>query len=421
MSAAISRLVSKAEQSARAGRRDAAERTWMKVLDLEPEHTQALAALGTIALESGDTKRALRYLEAARVTAPTDLHVLTALCSARRAAGDDEGEFEAIQWALAVDSSFMAALLLKGAWYERHGDAGAACDVYSRALENAAPEQRWPAQYRSQLSHARAFVAGYTRALHEFLDREISRAAPEDTDTRTGRWREAASIRAGRSLPFESRPRQLHVPRLPAIPFLDPAQFVFLGELAANTRAIRDEAMAMSDRHNELLEPVIALAPGEPVAQWQPLNHSTRWTALHLWRDGFEVGESQSLCPKTQRTVGALPLCDIPAMSPNVFIFVLAPATQVPPHHGETNARVTVYLPLVAIDDARLRVGYEERRLEEGEILVFDDTVEHEITNSGSRDCVVLVFDVVHPLLDAPDREMVNALQRAVRSVPVAS
>ena len=83
MSAAISRLVSKAEQSARAGRRDAAERTWMKVLDLEPEHTQALAALGTIALESGDTQRALRSLEAARETAPTDLHVLTALAGAR--------------------------------------------------------------------------------------------------------------------------------------------------------------------------------------------------------------------------------------------------------------------------------------------------------------------------------------------------
>ena len=102
----VSRLVAQAQQSARAGRRDAAERAWKKVLDLDSRHTQALTALGNYALDRGDLKRALEYLETSRLTAPTDLNVLMALGSARRAAGDESGEIEAIQWALAVDPGF---------------------------------------------------------------------------------------------------------------------------------------------------------------------------------------------------------------------------------------------------------------------------------------------------------------------------
>ena len=415
MSTTVSRFVSKAQQSARAGRRDAAERNWLKVLDLEPQHTQALTALGIYALDSGDTKRALSYLEASRLTAPTDLHVLIPLCAARRAAGDDDGEFEAIQWALAVDPGSMEALLLKGAWHERHGDAAAACAVYARALENAPPEQRWPAKYRHEFAHARAFVAGYTRALHDFLNKEVARSAPDDTV----RWREAASIRAGRSQPFDSRSTRLHVPRLPAIPFFDPGEFSFADELTVNTMAIRDEVQTVMDRHNELFEPLIAFALGEPVAQWEQLNHSTRYTALHLWRGGMECNQGQAACPRTLEVTRELSLFDLTGIGPNVYFSVLAPGTQVPPNHGQTNARVIVYLPLMANGEVTLRVGYEERQIEEGGLLVFDDTVEHEMSNPGGEDCVVLVFDVWNPLLDAEDRKMIDTLHRAAQSFPV--
>ena len=270
-----------------------------------------MLALGTYALDRGDVKRALEYLETSRLTAPTDLNVLMALGSARRRAGDESGEFEAIQWALAVDPGFMAALLLKGSWYERHGEAALAHAAFSRALENAPPESGWPMQYRKDLQHARAFVEGYARALHEYLDREVFRASETAGELETSRWREAASICAGRSTPFESRSHRLHVPRLPAVPFFNRTQFPFLNELEANASLVREELTAVMRHHGELFEPLIALGPGEPVDQWQALNHSSRLTALHLWQDGVAIAENQALCPETVRLVRELPLCEL--------------------------------------------------------------------------------------------------------------
>ena len=286
---------------------------------------------------------------------------------------------------------------------------------------NAPPESGWPTQYRKDLEHARAFVDGYAKALHQFLDREVFRASKAAGDLEAGRWREAASICAGRSSPFESRSHRLHVPRLPAIPFFDRGQFPFLDELEANASLVREELMSVMGQHSELFEPLIALGPGEPVEQWQSLNHSSRLTALHLWQDGVAIAENQRLCPETVRLVGALPLCDLDDTSPNVFFSALAPATQVPPHHGECNARVTVYLPLMVSGEHVLRVGFEERQLEEGKLLIFDDTLDHEASNSSNELCVILVFDLWNPQLDEHDRRMVHSLHNAARSFPAAS
>ena len=417
----VSRLVAQAQQSARAGRRDAAERAWKKVLDLDSRHTQALTALGSYSLDRGNVKQALEYLEASRLTAPTDLNVLLALATARRAAGDEDGEFEAIQWALAVDPGFMAALLLKGAWYERHGDAALAHAAFSRALENASPEAGWPLQYQEDLQHARAFVGGYARALHEFLGREVDRASQATGSAELGRWQEAASICAGRSSPFESRSNRLHVPRLPAIPFFERSEFPFLNELEANASIVREELVPVMRDHGDLFEPLITLGPGEPVAQWQQLNHSTRLTALHLWQDGVSIEANQALCPETARLVGALPLCELESASPNVFFCALAPATQVPPHHGESNARVTVYLPLMVSGEHTLRVGFEERQLREGKLLIFDDTLDHEAANSSDELCVILVLELWNPLLNDSDRRMVHSLHNAARDFAAAT
>ena len=421
MSLTVSRLVAQAQQSAQAGRRDAAERAWKKVLDLEPGHTQALTALGSYALDRGDPKRALELLAAARITAPTDLTVLMALGAARKATGDEEGELEAIQWALAVDPGFMAALLARGSWCERHGEVAAAQSAYIRALENAPPEPEWPVQFRPDLQHARAFVEGYARAFHEFLDREVART-PEAGDTLdSGRWREAAAICSGRSQPFESRAHRLHVPRLPAIPFFETEQFPFLDELEANVSIVRDEFAAAMEDHGERFEPLIELGPGEPVGPWQQLNHSSRLTALHLWREGEAITDNQALCPRTVQLVRALPLCELERTSPNAYFSVIAPGTQVPPHYGESNALVTVCLPLEVSGDYVIRVGFEERRLAEGELLIFDDTLDHEASNSSSEASVVLVFDLWNPLLNTGERRIVDALHRATRRFAAAS
>jgi aspartyl/asparaginyl beta-hydroxylase (cupin superfamily) len=74
-----------------------------------------------------------------------------------------------------------------------------------------------------------------------------------------------------------------------------------------------------------------------------------------------------------------------------------------------------VHLPLIGPDNCLYRVGYEERRWTVGEVLIFDDTIEHMARNDSDELRVVLLFDIWNPLISRTEREMVNALAAAAR------
>ena len=55
-----------------------------KALEVEPRLTQALAGAGSVALRSGDTRKAQRYFEAAAAASPGDPGIEAALAECRR-------------------------------------------------------------------------------------------------------------------------------------------------------------------------------------------------------------------------------------------------------------------------------------------------------------------------------------------------
>ena len=65
-------------------------------------------------------------------------------------------------------------------------------------------------------------------------------------------------------------------------------------------------------------------------------------------------------------------------------------------------------------------MGADQRRWNVGEILVFDDTIEHEARNDSDELRVVLIFDLWNPLLSVAERAMVQALVAAARSFGAA-
>jgi aspartyl/asparaginyl beta-hydroxylase (cupin superfamily) len=107
-------------------------------------------------------------------------------------------------------------------------------------------------------------------------------------------------------------------------------------------------------------------------------------------------------------------MAEIGGLCPNAMFSALAPHTHIPPHHGETNARLVVHLPLIVPDHCRYRVGFEHRRWHVGEVLIFDDSIEHEARNDSDELRVVLIFDVWNPLLSAAEREMVREISAAL-------
>ena len=149
--------------------------------------------------------------------------------------------------------------------------------------------------------------------------------------------------------------------------------------------------------------------------QWVDLNHSDRWSTYPLWRGGDRVAENLARCPRTAAALDGVGMARIGALCPNAMFSVLAPHTQIPPHHGETNARLVVHLPLIVPPNCTYRVGFEHRTWTEGEVLIFDDTIEHEARNDSDDPRTVLIFDVWNPLLTVAERDMVEAMTKAAR------
>jgi aspartate beta-hydroxylase len=415
MSTSLSELARQATQAASAGRWQEAESLWKKVLKRAPAHPQALSSLGIHALQKGDLQGGIKRLESARKAAPDDLFVLMTLCDVYRQTGDSDAEKDVIDAALAVDAYFAPALLAKGSWFERAGQASLAATTYANALKISPPEPQWPDAYRAQLAHAKRVSEDFSGAFRRYLSDALAEKIEALPPALAERWHEAVSLRARCSEPYVSESNQLHVPRLPAIPFYDPADFPFFRDLEAKTDIIREELLAALAQDREKFSPYIAYNPGEPVNQWAELNHSDRWSTLQLWRYGEPLQENLERCPETAKALQEASLATIDGVCPNALFSALAPHTHIPPHHGESNARLVAHLPLIIPDKCFIRVGFETREWQVGKVIVFDDTLEHEARNDSDELRVVLIFDVWNPLLTPDERKIVNRMARATR------
>jgi len=230
------------------------------------------------------------------------------------------------------------------------------------------------------------------------------------------RWREAASVMAGLTEPYRQHANQLYVPRLPAIPFYERSLFPWAEELESKTALIREELKAALADEGQDFQPYINLRPGQPVDQWRDLNRSARWSHYGLWRNGQPDEAHLAKCPETRRALEAVDMAEIGGLCPNAMFSALAPHTEIPPHTGETNARLVVHLPLVVPEKCTYRFGFDRRTWTEGELLIFDDTIEHTARNDSDQLRVILIFDAWNPLLAPEERDLVRALADATRA-----
>ncbi|MEJ0023918.1 MAG: aspartyl/asparaginyl beta-hydroxylase domain-containing protein [Alphaproteobacteria bacterium] len=408
-------MAAQAGEAMRRGQWEEAERLWREVRRLDPNNAQAAFSLGVHAMRRGDNSGAVKLLEEAHARQPRDPFTLLTLAKARRSAGDDAGEGAAIDATLAVDPYYLPGLLAKAQRFERLGDMAMAAFYYRTALKLAPPEPHWPDVLRSQLAHAHTAFERHSKATRDRLDEALAPLVAALPADQSERWREAASILAGVSEPYPQQANQLYVPRLPAIPFFDRGRFPWAAALEAKTDVIRAELSAALLQSEGEFAPYIQLQPGQPVDQWATLNHSTRWSHYGLWRSGAPNDVRLARCPQTRAALEMVDLADIEGLCPNVMFSALAPHSHIPPHTGETNARIVAHLPLIVPPNCTYRVGFEHRQWREGELLFFDDTIEHEARNDSDQLRVVLIFDVWNPLLSLEERETVRRLAAAAR------
>ena len=358
----------------------------------------------------GDASKASAWLERAVAADPKAPPVLLNLAEAYRAAGDAGREISTLDRALALDPYLLPALLRKAQALERAARLPESADVY-RALFAASPSDEGLAEpLRRALAHGRAVVEADNALRASAVAEPLAQAYAEHRGADLRRAEAYAEHRLGRRKIYQQQPTAGHFPFLPAIEFFDRDHFPWMDALEAATPDIVRELRSLWEEDHSGFSPYVAFDPTQPVNQWAEFNHSPRWSAWFLWKDGVRQDENCARCPATAAAVEAVPLLDMPGKGPSVMFSILEPHTRIPPHTGSSNVRTTVHLPLVVPDGCGFRVGAETRQWRVGEAWAFDDTIEHEAWNNSDRPRAILILDVWNPLLSEAERAVARVV-----------
>jgi len=310
------------------------------------------------------------------------------------------------------------ALLDRGDELARSGDPKAAVSFYQAALKSAQQSRFADATTLDRLRSAQAFIQQRVSEFEGALGRVMDGARPSSP---------AAALRLSHSLDMLKGRRQIY-PQQPSVfyyPYLDQRQFFereefgWAAELEAAAPAIRDELTELLADAD--FRPYVENDPDRPYRDFHGLNENRDWTALYLWRDGEKVEGNAKRCPRTMAALDKVPLSRIASRTPAVLFSRLEPGAHIPPHSGMLNCRLICHLPLIVPKGCWLRVGNETREWEEGKLLIFDDSIEHEARNPSGELRIILLFDIWRPEISEEERDGISAIFHAIddfRGVP---
>jgi len=309
------------------------------------------------------------------------------------------------------------ALVRKGELREEEGDDRTAHAFYQAALKAAAAAQPLPSAMRPVIERAQAGIARGK----VYFERQIERFLTESgfpPEKRPPRFQLSLDLMLGRkttTLELQ-QPSSYFFPGLPQRRYYERAELPWSGEIEGAAPAIREELNAYLAGGEDDFSPYMVSDPSRPRSDFHGLIDNPEWSTLYLFEKGAPVQSIVEKFPRTMEALSRLDLCRISVRAPSLLFSRLAAGARIPPHHGVMNARLICHLPLAVRLHERFRVGGETREWREGELLVFDDTVEHEAWNNGTSDRIILIFDVWRPELDAEERAAVTTLFEAVDS-----
>ncbi len=169
--------------------------------------------------------------------------------------------------------------------------------------------------------------------------------------------------------------------------FYDTSQFEFLNPLVGNFSVIKNELLSLIDINidNQWLRTFPNYVQSE--------KHKA-WKVFSFIFFNMKFPSHAQLCPKTAELIYSIPQilsCDYSYLDAQ---------TRIMAHKGYTKMVLRCHLPLIVPNEelCAIRVGNEIRHWKEGELMIFDDSFEHEAWNDSDKKRVVLMFDIPNPL-----------------------
>ena len=312
----------------------------------------------------------------------------------------------------AAPDSDLQSLLARADDFAARGDVRAAVAFYQTALKSVGNAARLDPATVAQLQRAQAFIVERAREFQQSLDQAVARANPADPVAEL-RLTHALDLLKGQRQLYPQQPSVLYYPYLAQRQFFEREEFGWVAELEAATPAIREELLALVEGDVDF-RPYVENHPDRPHRDFHGLNENRDWTALYLWRDGKLVEENARHCPKTVAALDKVPLSRIGSRTPAVLFSRLEPGAHIPPHSGMLNCRLICHLPLIVPNGCWLRVGNETREWEEGKLLIFDDSIEHEAKNPAGELRIILLFDIWRPEIGEEERSAISSIFESI-------
>uniref|UniRef100_A0A9J8AMZ5 Un-named hu7910 n=2 Tax=Cyprinus carpio TaxID=7962 RepID=A0A9J8AMZ5_CYPCA len=169
--------------------------------------------------------------------------------------------------------------------------------------------------------------------------------------------------------------------------------------LERNWLSIRDEALSVLDSNS-----------GQFLPEDENLRETGDWGQFTLWQQGRKVAASCRYVPKICALLERYPEATS-CKRGQIKFSVMQAGTHVWPHTGPTNCRLRMHLGLVIPSKGcRIRCTNQTRSWEEGKVLIFDDSFEHEVWQEAESYRLIFIVDVWHPELTQLQRQTLSPI-----------
>ncbi len=177
---------------------------------------------------------------------------------------------------------------------------------------------------------------------------------------------------------------------VPNTPFLSKDLFPqAVDEFEARWQEIREEAYGVL-RNRDAIPGFEDISPDQyRIAQAQ------KWKTFILYGFGERLEKNCKQAPRTAEMLSRVPNIQ------TAWFSILAPGYHIPAHTGVTKGILRAHLGLIIPKErekCRIRVGDEIRVWREGEVIILDDTFEHEVWNDTDEERVILLYDFDRPM-----------------------
>lgn len=169
--------------------------------------------------------------------------------------------------------------------------------------------------------------------------------------------------------------------------FYDIPDFPYLKSLTSNFDVIKSELLNLINSNHE--QQWLRTFP-----DYVKSEKNKAWKVFSFVFFNMKFLKNAQLCPKTAEIIYNIPeiiSCDYSYLDANAHIL---------PHQGYSRMILRCHLPLVVPNEelCAIRVGDETMHWKEGDLIIFDDSFEHEAWNKSNEKRIVLMFDIPNPL-----------------------